>query len=110
AQLAPKDEYLLSGIWDYLGRLYMERKDYDDAERAFLKALDVVESRSTSRPVDFLNCHNQLAWFYERTERPKKREDHLHQAIKYNRLVYEGDSTQEAGCWHRLAEIAYTQG
>lgn len=110
AQLAPKDEYLLDGIWDYLGRLYLERKDYDDAERAFLNALDVVASRSKSRPVDYLNCHNQLGWFYERVKKPEQEVYYLRQAIKYNRLVYDGDSIQEAGCWHRLAEIAYAQG
>lgn len=110
AQLAPKDEYLLNGIWDYLGRLYMERQDFDDAEQAFLNALRVVASRPESRSVDYLNCHNQLDSFYERVKTADQQASHLHEAIKYNRLVYEGDSIQEAGCWHRLAEIAYAQG
>ncbi len=110
AQLAPEDEYLLNGIWDYLGRLYMERQDFDNAEQAFLNALKVVASRSESLPMDYLNCHNQLAWFYERVKKPEQQASHLHESIKYNRLVYEGDSTQEAGCWHSLAENAYTQG
>ncbi len=110
ALLAPKDEYLLSGIWDYLGRLYMDQKNYKKAEKAFIQALSVVTERKEFRPVDFLNCHNQLSWFYQRTNNKIKEEHHLKEVLKYNRLVYETDSVQEAGCWHRLAEIAYERG
>ncbi len=110
ADMAPADEPMLDGIWDYLGRLYMERDNYEQAETAFLKALAVVSDRQVSRPMDFLNCHNQLFWFYERTKNIDKQKHHLGEAIRYNRMVYEGDSTQEAHCWHGLAEIAYARG
>ena len=110
ADMAPADEPLLDGIWDYLGRLYMDRDSYEQAETAFLKALAVVSDRQASRPNDFLNCHNQLSWFYERTKNIDKQKHHLKEAIRYNRMVYKGDSTQEAHCWHDLAEIAYARG
>ena len=34
-RLSPKDNEKLGTLWDYLGRLYMDRKDYDRAESAF---------------------------------------------------------------------------
>lgn len=108
-ELSPHDNQILDGMWDYLGRLHMDAKEYDAAESAFHAALTVVESR-TSKPVDHLNAHNQLSWFYRRIEDELSEEKHLRKAIEYNRLVYEGDSTQEADCWHRLAELEMTHG
>lgn len=108
-ELSPQDNQILDGMWDYLGRLHVDTKDYDAAKTAFHAALTVVESRS-SRPVDHLNAHNQLSWFYGRIEEGENEEKHLRKAIEYNRLVYEGDSTQEADCWHRLAEIEMDDG
>lgn len=108
-ELSPKDNQILDGMWDYLGRLHVDAKEYDAAKAAFHAALTTVESRS-SRAIDHLNAHNQLSWFYERIEDHENEEKHLRKAIEYNRLVHEGDSTQEANCWHRLAEIQTNDG
>jgi len=108
-ELSPQDNQNLDGMWNYLGRLHVDAEEYDAAKAAFHTALTVVESRS-SRPVDHLNAHNQLSWFYRRIEDNENEQMHLRKAIEYNKLVYEGDSTQEANCWHRLAEIEMTDG
>ncbi len=101
---------MLDGMWDYLGRLYMEQRDYDRAGTAFTTALAVATEKPNSRPVDVLNAYNQLAWFYERTNDKERRKESLRKAIEFNRIVYDGDSAQEADCWHSLAEIAHEEG
>ena len=97
-------------MWDYLGRLYMDQNDYSRAEAAFTNALAAATTKPNSRPVDRLNAYNQLAWVYERAGNSQRRKECLQQASELNRIVYEGDSTQEAGCWHDLAEIAHEAG
>ena len=109
-RVSPKENPILDGMWDYLGRLYMEQNDYDRAGPAFTNALAAATEKPNSRPVDVLNAYNQLAWFYERTNDKQQRKECLRKAIELNRIVYKGDSTQEAGCWHRLAEIAHDEG
>ncbi|MES2981878.1 MAG: tetratricopeptide repeat protein [Verrucomicrobiota bacterium] len=109
-ELSPPDNPLLDGMWDYLGRLQVDAKNYDEAEQSFKAALADVQSRSSSRPIDHLNAHNQLSWFYNRIEDAENEKNHLRKAIEYNRLVYEGDSTQEANCWQRLAEMDFKSG
>lgn len=110
ADLAPLETDILDGILDYLGRLYSDNKDYAEAEKAFHQALIVVEKQKRSRPVDHLHAHNRLSSFYERIEELDQAAIHLKKSVEYNRIVYEGDSTQEAGCWHQLAEIAHQRG
>lgn len=107
---SPKENPMLDGMWDYLGRLYMEQRDYDRAGTAFTTALAVATEKPNSRPVDVLNAYNQLAWFYERTNDKERRKESLRKAIEFNRIVYDGDSAQEADCWHSLAEIAHEEG
>ncbi len=109
-ELSPPDNPILDGMWDYLGRLQVEAKNYDAAEHSFKAALADVQSRSSSRPIDYLNAHNKLSWFYNRIEDVENEKIHLRKAIDHNRLVYEGDSTQEADCWQRLAEIDFKSG
>lgn len=110
ADLAPLETDILDGIWDYLGRLYLDNKDFDEAGKAFHQALIVVEKQKRSRPIDYLHAHNRLSSFYERIEDLDQEAIHLKKSAEYNRIVYEGDSTQEAGCWHRLAEVAHQRG
>ena len=109
-RLSPKDNSILDGMWDYIGRLYMDQKAYDRAGTAFTNALSAAAAKPNARPVDMLNAYNQLAWFYERTDDKQRRKECLRKAIEFNRIVYKGDSTQEANCWHSLAEIAHEAG
>jgi len=109
-ELSPSDNPILDGMWDYRGHLQVNAKIYDAAEHSFKAALTGVQSRSSSRPIDYLNAHDQLSWFYNRIEDLENEKFHLSKEIEYNRLVYEGDSIQEAGCWQRLAEIDFKSG
>jgi len=108
-RLAPKDEPSLAGMLDYLGRLYMNDKQYELAEQAFNDSL-AVASNDPNPPSQTLWVHNNLVWLYERTGDTAKRQEYLHKAIESNRILYSGDSTQEAACWHQLAEIANAAG
>ncbi|WP_170156959.1 tetratricopeptide repeat protein [Roseimicrobium gellanilyticum] len=109
-ELSPSGNQSLSGMWDYLGRLHVDAENYGAAEAAFRMVLGQVETGQTSRPIDHLNAHNQLSWLYNRMEKYEGEKTHLEKAIEFNRLVYEGDSTQEAHCWARLAEIEFKRG
>ena len=109
-RLSPPNNPILDGMWDYLGRLYMDHNDYVLAETAFTNALAAATTKPNSRPVDMLNAYNQLEWVYERAGNVQRRKECLQKAIELNRIVYKGDSTQEAGCWHNLAEIAHEAG
>ena len=97
-------------MWDYLGRLQVEVKDYAEAEKSFKSTLVIIQLKPSSRPIDHLNAHNRLSWFYDWVGDIENEKKHLNHAIEYNRLVYEGDSTQEANCWQQLAEIEFTNG
>jgi tetratricopeptide (TPR) repeat protein len=105
-QLSPKDNDFLYGMWDYLGCLYMQKKDYERAGAAFANAL--AAAKNSAR--DTLNVYNQLVW-YNKTVADKQREkEFLGKAIEYNRIQHGGDSVQEADCMERLAEIAHEEG
>jgi len=104
-RLSPKDNVILDGMWDYLGRLYMEQKDYAQAGGAFAGALAAAAAKPNSRPVDLLNAYNELAWLYRSTGDKKHEEESLQKAIEFNRIVYGADSVQETNCWRRLAEL-----
>jgi len=108
--LSSRDNPNLDGMWDYLGRLYVEQKDYPQAEQAFTNALAAAAAKANSRPIDLLNAYNELAGFYRRTGDRRHEKECLRKAIGFTRIVYEGDSAQEADCWHRLAEIAHEEG
>jgi hypothetical protein len=103
--LSPKDNQILDGMWDYLGSLYMERKDYAHAEGAFAEALAAAAAKPNSRPVDMLNAYNELARFYRTTADKQREGESLQKAIEFNRIVYGADSVQETNCWRRLAEL-----
>lgn len=107
---APPETDILDGIWDYLGRSYEDVMDFDKAENAFIQALNVVKKQTNSHPVDYLNAHNRLSFFYRRTKALDKESFHLKKAIEYNRKVYGNGSIQEADCWHQLAEIVRQRG
>lgn len=109
-QVSPRDNSVLDGMWDYLGRIYLEQKDYEQAEKAFRSALAAAEAKPNSRPMDRLNAYNELAMLYRRAGGNEHEKECLRKAIEMNRLVYQGDSEQEADCWYRLAEIAHDQG
>jgi tetratricopeptide (TPR) repeat protein len=104
-RLSPKDNSILDGMWDYLGRIYMEQKDYTHAGEAFARALAAAAAKPNLRPVDLLNAYNELAWFYRNTGDKQREEECLLKAIEFNRLVYGADSVQETNCQLRLAEI-----
>jgi tetratricopeptide (TPR) repeat protein len=108
-QLIPKDEYSRADNWDYLGNLYMEKKDYGNAEKAFSNALEIVVERPNSRPSDFVDRYHRLAWFYKCTGNKQLEKHHLEEEIEYM-SSHKGFSVQEPECWHRLAEIAFASG
>ena len=97
-------------MWDYLGRPYMEKEDFPRAEEAFLAALSAARRKPGSRPIDVLDAHNELSRFYQQAGNTDKEKEHLRKAIEYNRIMFEGDSTREASCWERLADIAFEAG
>jgi tetratricopeptide (TPR) repeat protein len=97
-------------MWDYAGGIYVEQKDYKHAEAAFTNALAFVTAKPNPRPADQLNAYNELASFYRRAGGRDREKECLLKAIEFNRLVYQGDSVQEANCWQRLAEIAHDEG
>jgi len=107
AELAPIPKV---DIWSHLGLLYMVRKDYAEAEKAYKKALTIVTEKSGSRPRDFLSRHNELSGFYRSAGNTERRKHHLEKAIEYNRLFYKRDSVQEGGCWNQLAQIVFKEG
>ena len=108
-RLAPKDEPSLGGMWDYLGRLYMNNKDYERAEEAFKTSL-TFSPQGPNPPSHTLWVYNNLSWLYERTGDTERRKESLLKAAEWNRILYQGDSTQEASCLHNLAEIARAAG
>jgi Tetratricopeptide repeat len=108
-RLVPKDEPTLSGMWDYLGRLYMNQKDYERAEEAFKESLTVA-SNDPNPPVQTLWIYNNLGWLHERTGDTQRRKECLVKAIEFNRVVHGDDSVEEAHCWSDLAEIARASG
>ena len=109
-RLAPPGEQAYYDMWGYLGRLHMEKEDFPRAEEAFLAALAAARRKPGSRPIDVLHAHNELSWFYRQVGNTDKEKEHLRKAIEHNRTVHEGDSTQEASCWERLADIAFEAG
>jgi Tetratricopeptide repeat len=108
-RLAPKDEPSLTDMWDYLGRLYMNNKDYERAEEAFKTSL-IYAPQGPNPPSQTLWVYNNLAWLYERTGDTERRKEALLKAAEANRILYQGDSTQEAGCLDDLADIARANG
>src|SRR5204862_1329370 len=108
-RLAPKEEPSLGAMWDYLGRLYMNNKDYELAEEAFKTSLALVNQGPNPRS-DTLWAYNELTWLYERTGNTERRKESLLKATEANRILYQGDSTQEADCLESLAEIARAAG
>src|SRR5882724_6642088 len=59
---------------------------------------------------DTLWAYNELTWLYERTGNTERRKESLLKATEANRILYQGDSTQEADCLESLAEIARAAG
>jgi uncharacterized protein (TIGR03067 family) len=108
-RLAPKDEPMLSEMWDYLGRIYKDEKDYERAEKAFKEAL-AVAGNDPNPSSQRLWIYNNLAWLYERTGDTERQKAALLKAAEANRIHYKGDSTQEAACLLNLAEIARAAG
>jgi hypothetical protein len=108
-RLAPKDESSLPDMWDYLGRLYMNNKDYERAEEAFEASLAVAD-QGPNPPSQKPWIYNNLVWLYERTGDTERRKESLLKAAEANRVLYQGDSPQEAACLDDLADIARAAG
>jgi tetratricopeptide (TPR) repeat protein len=110
-ELSPPDNPILCGMWDYLGGIYQETKDYPMAEKAFRNALTSIDANPSPKNYDRLNAYNELASFYDLSHGDLQlRKEALFRAIDENPKVYGPDSIQEADCWKQLAEIAHDAG
>jgi hypothetical protein len=109
-RLSPKDNEKLGTLWDYLGRLYIDRKVYDSAESAFKTHLSLIQAQPDPKPRELLSVYNALGVLYDKSGNIEGRKEALRNAIALNRSIYGGDSAQEAECWQRLAEITHSSG
>jgi tetratricopeptide (TPR) repeat protein len=108
-RLAPKEEHSLPEMWDYLGRVYMDLKQFDRAEEAFKNSL-AVTSNDPNPPSHTHWIYFNLASLYEKTGDRQRQKECLLKQAESSRILYDGDSPQEAGCWHSLAEISRAEG
>lgn len=109
-RLSPKENEKLGTLWDYLGRLYIDRKAYERAESAFKTHLFLIQAQPDPKPRELLSVFNALGVLYDKSGNIEGRKETLRNAIALNRSIYEGDSAQEAECWQRLAEITHSSG
>lgn len=109
-RVSPPGNELLGGMWDYLGRLQRDAGNADAAEAALTRALEWETSRAEPNPSFILSAWNELALCGRLSGERVRRAGYLRKAMEQARIVYGGDSTQEAHCLAELAEIAHEDG
>jgi hypothetical protein len=109
-RLSPKDNSQLPTLWEYLGSLYMDQKNYPMAEAVYRNRLTLVQAQPSPNPKELLNGYSALEMVYFWSGNIQGRKDSIEKMLPLCRTVYGGDSIQEAGAWQDLAKITHDAG
>ena len=116
----PENEFTIS-LYSYLGGLCVSLRDYDQAVEAAKTQVALALKRSGQRtewdvgrsdagPHQVMDAYNDLSTACRLAGQTPDEKTALLEAAKWDRIVFGGDSIQEANCWDSIAEITFNEG